>query len=167
MSGFRRALIRVVRFFVVRPAALLGLGALVLAGVAAVLFVPALLLPQGSGLPTLSLPRPGGEPVATEEYLRGNREYNATLMWASLSDEARQRLLANGGSEENLQRQLQVARERGTRLEEVSYIGGKELPDGTSMQFYLVGVKQPTRNDLEYIPYLFTLDRGGKIAKVQ
>jgi hypothetical protein len=35
------------------------------------------------------------------------------------------------------------------------------------MQFYLVSVRQQQRTDLDYQPYMFTLDRDGKIAKVQ
>jgi hypothetical protein len=49
----------------------------------------------------------------------------------------------------------------------MSYIGGKSLPDGTSMQFYLVGVRQQQGSNVDYQPYMFTLDRDGKIAKVQ
>ena len=35
------------------------------------------------------------------------------------------------------------------------------------MQFYLVGIRQQARSDIDYQPYMFTLDRDGKIAKVQ
>ena len=63
--------------------------------------------------------------------------------------------------------QMESAKSSGVKLEEISYIGGKALPDGTSMQFYLVGVRQQARSDIDYQPYMFTLDRDGKIAKVQ
>jgi hypothetical protein len=62
---------------------------------------------------------------------------------------------------------MESARSHGIKLEDVSYVGGKTLPDGTSVQFYLVGTRQQTRSDLDYQPYMFTLDRDGKIAKVQ
>ncbi len=62
---------------------------------------------------------------------------------------------------------MEAARQQGIHLDEVSYVGGKTLPDGTSMQFYLVGVRQQSRSDVDYQPYMFTLDRDGKIAKVQ
>ena len=62
---------------------------------------------------------------------------------------------------------MEAARSQGVKLEEVSYIGGKAQADGTSIQFYLVGTRQPPRSDLDYQPYMFTLDRDGKIAKVQ
>ena len=160
MGGIRRTLVRSVRFFVLKPAALLGfLLLLVLIG-AGVMFLPSMLGSVGL--------RPGqSEPQATGDYLRGNRDYNADLVWQSLSSDARQRLSGQGGSEEDLQRQMEAARQRGFKLEDYSYIGGKTLPDGTSMQFYLVSVRQQQRTDLDYQPYMFTLDRDGKIAKVQ
>jgi hypothetical protein len=67
----------------------------------------------------------------------------------------------------DLQQQMDTAKSKGVKLEEASYIGGKSLPDGTSMQFYLVGIRQQARSDIDYQPYMFTLDRDGKIAKVQ
>ena len=87
-------------------------------------------------------------------------------MWASLNGDAQSRLRDQGGSPEDLQRQMDSAKQHGMRLEEVSYVGGKSLPDGTSMQFYLVGIRQQTKSDIDYQPYMFTLDRDGKIAKV-
>jgi hypothetical protein len=118
-------------------------------------------------IPVLSTLRPQSAPNSTEEYMRGNRDYNADLMWTSLSTDAQSRLRDQGGSPEDLQRQMDAAKQRGMKLEEVSYVGGKALPDGTSMQFYLVGIRQQTRSDVDYQPYMFTLDRDGKIAKVQ
>ena len=99
--------------------------------------------------------------------MRGNRDYNADLVWSSLNNDAQNRLKDQGGSLEGLQQQMESARSHGIKLEDVSYVGGKTLPDGTSMQFYLVGMRQQTRSDLDYQPYMFTLDRDGKIAKVQ
>jgi hypothetical protein len=160
VGGIRRILVRTIRFFVVRPVALLGLLVLVVLVGLGVTFAPS--LPAVAGL------RPGQtEPQATGDYLRGNRDYNADLVWQSLNSDARQRLSGQGGSEEDLQRQMESARQRGVRLEDYSYIGGKTLADGTSMQFYLVSVRQQQRADLDYQPYMFTLDRDGKIAKVQ
>jgi hypothetical protein len=131
--------------------------------VALVLLVP-VFAPSVPGLAQL---RGSTAPLSTEDYLRGNRDYNADLVWASLNDDAQNRLRTQGGSLEGLQQQMESARTRGLKLEEVSYVGGKTLPDGTSMQFYLVGVRQQPRSDIDYQPYMFTLDRDGKIAKVQ
>jgi hypothetical protein len=156
----RGTVVRTIRFFVLQPAALLGLLLVLVVIAAGVIYLPTLAASVGL--------RPGGnEPQATGDYLRGNRDYNADLVWQSLNTDARQRLSGQGGSQEQLQRQMEAARDRGFRLEDFSYIGGKSLPDGTSMQFYLVSVRQQPKADPDYQPYMFTLDRDGKIAKVQ
>ena len=163
MGGVRRALIRTIRYFVLKPGALIGwlLGLVVVVGitVAVPMFAPS--------IPALSSLRPATAPPSTEDYLRGNRDYNADLVWASLNNDAQSRLRDQGGSVEDLQKQMESAKQHGIKLEEVSYIGGKSLPDGTSIQFYLVGIRQQARSDIDYQPYMFTLDKDGKIAKVQ
>jgi hypothetical protein len=132
--------------------------------VAAIIAVPMFVVPSVPGLAGL---RTQSAPPSTEDYLKGNCDYNAQLMWGSLNGDAQSRLRDQGGSPEDLQLQMDSAKQHGVRLEEVSYIGGKALPDGSSMQFYLIGVRQQSRSDIDYQPYMFTLDRDGKIAKVQ
>jgi hypothetical protein len=163
VGAIRRALVRTIRYFVLHPAALVGWLIGLVAVVAIIIALPIL----APSIPVLSTLRPQSAPAATEDYMRGNRDYNADLMWSSLNNDAQSRLRDQGGSPADLQRQMDSARQRGIKLEEISYIGGKALPDGTSMQFYLVGIRQQTRSDIDYQPYMFTLDRDGKIAKVQ
>lgn len=163
MGGVRRALISTVRYFVLKPAALIAWLAALGVLIAAVVLVP-MYLPA---LPGMSNLRGNTAPSATENYLRGNRDYNADLVWNSLDIDAQSRLKDQGGSLDDLQKQMESARSQGVKLEEVSYIGGKAQSDGTSIQFYLVGTRQPPRSDIDYQPYMFTLDRDGKIAKVQ
>lgn len=164
MGGIRRALVRTIRYFVLKPAALLGWLFGLVVVVAAIVALPMFVVPSVPGLAGL---RTQSAPPSTEDYLKGNRDYNAQLMWASLNGDAQTRLRDLGGSPEDLQLQMDSAKQHGVRLEEVSYIGGKALPDGSSMQFYLIGVRQQARSDIDYQPYMFTLDRDGKIAKVQ
>lgn len=159
----RRVLVRVIRRFIARPAALVGAATVLVLVIAATVLLPVFVL--GGNSPTSH--GAASDATAAETFLRGNKEFRAELVWNSFSEEVRQRMSSQGSSLETLEQQMQVARQRGVRLEEISYIGGKDLPNGTSMQFYLVGVRQPSRGDLEYVPYTFTLDRGGKIAKVQ
>jgi hypothetical protein len=150
-----------------KPAALVGwlAGLIALVAVIVGLF---LLVPRfAPSIPVLSTLRGSAAPPSTEEYLRGNRDYNADLVWNTLNVDAQSRFKDHGGSLEDLQRQMESARQNGVRLEEVSYIGSKSMPDGTSVQFYLVGIRQKARSDIDYQPYMFTLDRDGKIAKVQ
>ena len=159
----RRGLVRGIRYLVLRPAALIGVLAVVVVVVA--LFVSA---PLYVGyIPGVASLRAQTAPTATEDYLHGNRDYNADLVWNSLDSDAQTRLSSRGGSRDDIQQQMDAAKQRGVQLAEMSYIGGKSLPDGTSMQFYLVGVRQQSGANIDYQPYMFTLDRDGKIAKVQ
>ena len=115
----------------------------------------------------LSLPGPRKAPDATETYLKGNQTYNAELVISSLGDEAVERARARNAIQEQQQR-LDAARERGVRMEQFDYVGGKPLPDGTSMQFYVVTMRGlGGRSEPEYVSYVFTLDRSGKIARIQ
>jgi hypothetical protein len=163
MGGMRRGLTRGIRYFVLHPAALIATLAIVVIVVAGIIAAP-LYIRSIPGLATL---RPQAAPSATEDYMRGNQTYNADLVWNSLDNDAQSRLSAQGGSRDDLQQQMDAAKQRGTQIAEMSYIGSKSLPDGTSMQFYLVGVRQQSGSNIDYQPYMFTLDRDGKIAKVQ
>lgn len=166
-SALRRTLIRTIRLLVTNRLAALGLGAVVLIGIASLVLFGVIGRGDAGGPGfNLALPTPG-EPSATGEFLRGNRDYNAEMVWRSLSPEVQQEISVGGGSREAMQQQMDLARDQGRQLEEISYVGGRDLPNGTSMQFYLVGVRQQTGAEVEYVPFLFTLDPGGKIAKVQ
>ncbi len=163
MGGVRRTLIRTIRYFILKPAALVAWLVVLVLVVAAVVLAPTFL----SSIPGLANLRGSSAPNATEDYIKGNRDYNADLVWNSLDNDAQSRITSQGGSRESLQQQMEAARQKGVQLAETSYIGGKSLPDGTSMQFYLVGIRQQTGSSIDYQPYMFTLDRDGKIAKIQ
>jgi hypothetical protein len=129
-----------------------------------------------AGLPAISLSLPsapfrvgsGGAPSATENYMHGTETFDAELVWNALSDEAQGRYRSRGGSQQALQSQMDQARQAGAQLEGVTYIGGQAFPDGTSMHFYTVLTRGPqARTDAEPVPYVFTLDRSGKIVRVQ
>jgi hypothetical protein len=120
------------------------------------------------GMPSLSLGGAGGAPSATENYLKGNSTYNAELMWSALGEEAVQRFRSRGGSVQTLQAQMEQAKQAGVQLEQINYVGGQTLADGTSMHFYVVLTRGPrSRGEVEYVPYTFTLDPSGKISRVQ
>jgi hypothetical protein len=130
-----------------------------------------------AGLPSLSFSLPsassfkvgsGGAPNSTESYMKGTETFNAELVWNALSDEAQGRYRSRGGSMQALQSQMDQAKQAGAQLEQVTYIGGQAFPDGTSMHFYTVLTRGPqSRTDAEPIPYVFTLDKSGKIVRVQ
>jgi hypothetical protein len=142
------------------------------------LIAGATLIALQSGLPSLSLPLSlptssfkvgsGGAPSATESYMKGTETFNAELVWNALSDEAQGRYRSRGGSMQALQSQMDQAKQAGAQLEQVTYIGGQAFPDGTSMHFYTVLTRGlQARTDAEPVPYVFTLDKTGKIVRVQ
>jgi hypothetical protein len=159
----RKGLVRGVRYFVLHPAAIVAVLAAAVVVVAAIVAAPMVL----GSIPGLAGLRSQSAPTSTEDYLKGNRDYNADLVWNSLNSDAQARISSQGGSRDGLQQQMDAAKQRGVQIAEMSYVGGKSLPDGTSMQFYLVGVRQQSGANIDYQPYMFTLDSSGKIAKVQ
>jgi hypothetical protein len=163
VGGIRASLRRVIRYFVLKPAALVAWLAGLVIVIALIVIAPTYL----GSIPALGNLRGQSAPSSTEDYLHGNRDYNADLVWNSLDSDAQSRLTSQGGSRDDLQQQMDAAKQKGVQLAEMSYIGAKSLPDGTSMQFYLVGIRQQAGSNIDYQPYMFTLDRDGKIAKVQ
>ena len=166
----KRLLHRLIRGLVARPIrgvimlAVLLMTAGVLAAQSIDLQVPGLSI----GMPNVGFRGGGSPPTATENYLKGTETYNAELVWSSLSDEAVNRYRNRGGSLQTMQGQMEQARQAGTQVGEITYIGGQALPDGTSLHFYTVLARgSESRGEAEYVPYVFTLDRSGKISRVQ
>jgi hypothetical protein len=105
---------------------------------------------------------------AVDSYIKGLTQFDARLMWGSLSDEAIQAAQARGGSLEALQKGLDEARQRGARYEGVEMIGSYPLQDGQSYLFYVLsrrGFAGPDQLDQLY--FVFTVDRTGKISNVE
>ncbi len=100
--------------------------------------------------------------------MRGTTTFDAQLVWEALSSEAQTRYASRGGDLQTLQAQMDQAKQAGAQLDQVTYIGGQALPDGTSLHFYTVLTRGPqSRTEPEYVPYVFTLDPSGKIVRVQ
>ena len=165
----KRMLHRTIRGLVEHPIRMVIVLVALMAGAALLIFQ--------AGLPTLSLSLPrapfrmsssGGAPSSTESYMKGTETFNAELVWNALSDEAQGRYRQRGGSMQALQSQMDQAKQAGAQLEHVTYIGGQAFPDGSSMHFYTVLTRGPqSRTDAEPVPYIFTLDKSGKIVRVQ
>lgn len=164
----KRVLHRLIRGLVVHPIRLAILLVALVAGAALVVFQ--------AGLPSLSFSLPSapfrvgssGAPSATENYMRGTETFNAEMVWSALSDEAQGRFKSRGGSIQRLQTEMDQAKQAGAQLEQVTYIGGQSFPDGTSMHFYTVLTRGPQpRSEAEPVPYIFTLDKSGKIVRIQ
>lgn len=164
----KRMLHRTIRGLVTHPIRFVIVLVALIAGAALLIFQ--------AGLPSVSLSMPSapfkvgssGAPASTENYMHGTETFNADLVWSSLSDEAQGRYKTRGGSQQALQSQMDQAKQAGAQLDHITYIGGQSFPDGTSMHFYTVLTRGPqSKSDAEPVPYIFTLDKAGKIVRVQ
>jgi hypothetical protein len=163
----KRLLHRVIRGVVTRPIRFAILLVALLAGVS--------LVALQTGIPTVTFSMPsalrfagGGQPTATESYMRGTETFNAELVWNAYNEEAQGMYRSRGVNVAAMQSQMDQARQAGIKMEQVTYIGGQAFPDGTSMHFYTVLTRGPQpRAEVEPMWYVFTLDRSGKIARVQ
>lgn len=164
----RRAIHRLIRVLVRARLVVVVLAVLAIVGGIAALFAAGGAPGLSVSAPSLSLPGGGRAPDATESFLKGQQSANADLIWNSFSDEILTRLRGEGVSKADFQRRLEVSQQRGAKLEQINYIGGQSLPDGTSMHFYVVAQRAgPARGEgVDYVPWIFYLNRVGKIDKI-
>jgi hypothetical protein len=104
---------------------------------------------------------------SVDSYIKGLTQFDASLMWGSLSDEALQEMQARGGSLEALQQGLDDAKRSGARYEGVTMIGDYPLQDGQRYLFYVLARRGFAGPDLvDQVYFVFTVDQDGKIANV-
>jgi len=119
--------------------------------------------------PVAVRPAPTVRPSASvQQYIQGMVGFNAHMMWQSLSTTAIQQMTSQGGSEEALQQKLDQARQQGAAYDDVTYVGGYPLKDGTEYFFYVVsrrGFSAPNTADQEF--FVFTVGPDGKILAIQ
>ena len=176
MYGLRRGLHLLIRSVMVHKVAtavflVLSLAALTL-GVGRVSFLgnlssaqafsPAAVVPtSGSGAPVAPAP-------ATEQYLRGSQQFDAKLIWDSLSDDVRSTAETRGEDLTSLQNRLNQTKEAGGQVQQIRYIGGFVPDAGDALYFYVVTMQNPTVGpDAHHIFYVFTVGEDGKIKDIQ
>jgi hypothetical protein len=112
---------------------------------------------------------PVGQPApAVETYIRGLTNFDARMMWSALSPDAIGAMQSRGGSVEALQKSLDEARQSGARYENVTFIGNYPLQGGGNYIFYVLsrrGFAGP--NQVDQVYFVFTLDPGGRIARIE
>ena len=110
-----------------------------------------------------------GEPVpAVDSYIKGLTQFDAKLMWNSLSDDAIQAMKSRGGSLEVLQAGLDDAKRRGARYEDITMIGNYPLSDGRKYLFYVLSRRGFSGPDqLEQVYFVFTVSKDGKITRIE
>jgi hypothetical protein len=164
---FRRLALRIVRLGI-RSRRILAVGL-----VALLVVIVAGTFGAGSrfGLSFPSSPEIGqraeGEPSSTAQFLKGQELYDGKMVWEAYSERVLKEMQQRGITQDQLQQQMDRARQVGTRIEQVSYIGGYPISNGRSMQFYLVFRSDAGRRETVPVPYVFTLDATGKIDLVE
>lgn len=110
-----------------------------------------------------------GEPVAAvDSYIKGLTQFDAKLMWSSLSEDAIQAMKQRGGSLEVLQAGLDDAKRRGARYEDITMIGNYPLSDGRKYLFYVLSRRGFSGADqLEQVYFVFTVSTDGKITRIE
>jgi hypothetical protein len=104
---------------------------------------------------------------SVQNYIKGLTQFDAKLMWGSLSDDAITSMKSRGGSLETLQAGLDDAKKRGARYEDVTQVGAYPLQDGGKYEFYVISRRGFTGPDqLEQVFFVFTLDKTGKITRI-
>lgn len=101
--------------------------------------------------------------LAVENFIKGQQNYNADLMWESYSPNYQASQLANGASKATLQAQANNQRSRGLQFVHYDYIGGVKVDEG-SMYFYSVDLQQNSQK--ARLPMVLLADADGKIIGI-
>jgi hypothetical protein len=119
---------------------------------------------RGAGAPATKVGGMNAEAVpSVDSYIKGLTQFDARLMWGSLSDEAIQAMRSRGGSLEALQKGLDDARQRGARYED-----NYPLQDGRKYLFYVLSRRGFTGPEqLEQVYFVFTVAKDGKITRIE
>jgi hypothetical protein len=105
---------------------------------------------------------------SVNSYIKGLTEFDAKLMWAALDDDAINAMKSRGGSLEALQSGLDDAKRRGARYEDITMIGTYPLQGGGKYLFYVLSRRGFSGNEqLEQVYFVFTVNPGGKITRIE
>ena len=157
-----------------------GLVALILAGIVAWNFL-------GVGVPGRAAPAAASEPTyraastndlvsvpstakldrspVVEQYLKAQSSFDAKGMWEVISDELKQQLATSNTSLNDLQSELDSARQSGRRYGQAVYVGGVPLDQNDNAYFYVLTVDTP--NGTMHVPYTYVVGSDGKINSIQ
>ncbi len=100
-----------------------------------------------------------------EHYLKAQSNFDATGMWDAISDDLKQQLARSNTTVQELQAQLDSARQSGRRYSQATYVGGATLEDGARAYFYVLTVD--TTEGTMHVPYTYVVGSDEKIASIQ
>ncbi|HEU5015649.1 MAG TPA: hypothetical protein VFT66_24210 [Roseiflexaceae bacterium] len=101
---------------------------------------------------------------SVENYLRGQHDANADLMWSAYSPDYQSAQLEKGASKQTLQTTLNQFRAQGVQFLDEEYVGGVPLTDGGTMYFYAVQVDTGQRQ--LKVPMTFLVNSDGKVEGI-
>jgi hypothetical protein len=101
--------------------------------------------------------------TAVEQFLDGQRRYDADVIWETLSPSLQESLSSQGATKESIQAQIDNERLAGQRYVSYEYIGGMPVSEGRQMFFYVVDIESPSPERNGSFSFVFTVDRDGKI----
>lgn len=105
---------------------------------------------------------------AVENYVQGQRSYDAGKMWDSMSVDYQNRQLSRGVSKDNMQARANEEKVGGLKYTKFDYIGGVGTDGDGKMFFYSVKVEYPGQNQIVklQIPLTIWVDKDEKIMRV-
>ncbi len=100
-----------------------------------------------------------------EQYLQAQAAYDGKQMWELISDEMKSSMRASDVSLQQLQAELDSARQEGRRYRGATYVGGIPMSQGRQVYFYVLTVDTPAGST--EVPYIYVVGPDGKIVSIQ
>ena len=101
-----------------------------------------------------------------ERYLKAQANYDAKGMWDAISQDLKTSMQQGSTSPvQELQTELDAAKQQGRVYRSAVYVGGVPTRDGMSVYFYVLTVDGP--GGTVDVPYIYVLGRDGKIVSIQ
>ncbi len=104
-------------------------------------------------------------PPSVETYFKAQAAFDAKGMWDTMSDQLKLRMTAMSNTPDQLQKELDTAKQQGRSYASVVYVGGVGLGNGHTAYFYILTVDSPKGSSR--LPYTFVLDQDGKLSSIQ
>lgn len=107
-------------------------------------------------------------PVASvQSFAQGQTNFDAKLIWSSLSEDLVQSLESQGQEVSSIQSQLDTLKDTGVRYTGVAYVGGYRANNGEAYYLYVFSRKNGSSADVESVPYVFVVNKSGKIDRIE
>lgn len=141
-----------------------GFAAVVLLLLGVIGWMSVLLWWPASNQPTFTRATSLPPTLAVENFIQGQKTFNAEIMWDAYSPTFQASQLANGATKATLQAQVNNLRRIGVEFLHYDYIGGVREDTG-SMYFYTVDLRY--QNQQRRFPIIFHADTEGKITEIE